>query len=265
MSYSKILLVVFPAIYIFVSSDLKATLAGTVSCVATLVEALLKTAVLTLQAEERSYAKTLLLETPAIYIFVPSDLKATPCGLVSCVVTLVEALLKTAVGTLQAEERSYSKILLVVAPAIYIFVPSDLKATPSGRESCVVTLVEALLKTAVGTLKAEERSYSWTMGPKSPAIYIFVPSDLKATPRTLDCSAVMLVEALLKVAGSELVAIAERTPSKIFSSCRIFIFGASEAICHRRASSNLGAVVRPKISLRLSAKDVSVNASGPSR
>src|SRR3989344_5440769 len=265
MSYSKILLVVFPAIYIFVSSDLKATLAGTVSCVATLVEALLKTAVLTLQAEERSYAKTLLLETPAIYIFVPSDLKATPCGLVSCVATLVEALLKTAVGTLQAEERSYSKILLVVFPAIYILVPSDLKATSVMAVSCVVTLVEALLKTAVGTLQAEERSYSKILLVVAPAIYIFVPSDLKATPRTLDCSAVMLVEALLKVAGSELVAIAERTPSKIFSSCRIFIFGASEAICHRRASSNLGAVVRPKISLRLSAKDVSVNASGPSR
>ena len=69
----------------------------------------------------------------------PSSLKNTPVGPESCVLTPNDFESYEAVETSHAVPREYWKTLSLAEPITNIFVPSGLKNTPVGPESCELT------------------------------------------------------------------------------------------------------------------------------
>jgi len=112
-------------------------------------------------------------------IFVPSELKDTPDGPVSCADTS-NASVKEQVDTSNAV-HAYSFTSSPLEPATNIFVPSELKAIPLGCDSCADTS-NASVKEQVDTSKPVVHAYSFTLSELKPVTNIFVPSELKAIP-----------------------------------------------------------------------------------
>jgi len=110
-------------------------------------------------------------------IFVPSELKDTPDGPVSCADTS-NASVKEQVDTSKPVVHAYSFTLSELKPVTNIFVPSELKAIPVVCVSCPDT-EKASVKEQVDTSKPVVHAYSFMSSPIAPATNIFVPSELK--------------------------------------------------------------------------------------
>ncbi len=121
---------------------------------------------------------------PTINILVPSELKATPRGAVSCAETVNWFPLYDALETSNAFESVYSKTSGGPAmPTTNIFVPSGLNVSPHGIVSCPASENESTKVTVSDKSNAVLSVYSLTSFPPSPTTNILVPLVLNAMPR----------------------------------------------------------------------------------